>query len=296
MSREAEYWEEVERLFHEASGLDEAARAALLSERCPGRPDLRKDVESLLEVRPRAARFMERETTLSGDGDVVSPRRPGPGDRVGPFRLLEEIGAGGMASVYRAERAHGDFEHFVAVKLLDAPIVTQESERRFKLERQILASLRHPNVVTLLDGGVADDGRGFLAMEFVEGRPITTYCREEALSRDARLQLFRDVCAGVHYAHRHGIVHRDLKPSNILITIERIPKVLDFGIAKLMGDAPIDVAKTATSAGLGPMTPAYASPEQLRGTPVTTSSDIYSLGVLLYEIVCGHAPYRFKAT
>ena len=232
MNNDAGYWAEVEALFHALSDVSEENRVSRLNEMCAGRDELRAEVESLLESNRRLASFMNPSAESGENGFLPTL---GPGDRVGTFRLVEEIGSGGMATVYRGERADGEFEHRVAIKLMSAPLAGTEANRRFKLERQILASLRHPNVVTLLDGGVASDGRGYLAMEFVEGVPLTTYSESQSLSLEERLVLFREVCSGVHYAHRHGVVHRDLKPANILITEEGKPKVLDFGIAMLTG-------------------------------------------------------------
>ena len=194
-----------------------------------------------------------------------------------------------MGVVYRAERVDGAFTQRVAVKLIDAPLRSPDTLRRFRAERQILATLNHPHIVTLLDGGVTDDGRAYLVMECVDGVPITAHCATHRLSLEDRLALFRALCAAVQNAHQHGIVHRDLKPANILVTAEGVPKVLDFGIAKLL-DRPQEVDHTMTGAPL-PLTPNYASPEQLRGLPVTTASDIYALGVLLYELVAGVRPY-----
>jgi non-specific serine/threonine protein kinase/serine/threonine-protein kinase len=288
-----DYWDEVESIFHEAVGLDPGRRSSFLDSRCSGRPDLAEEVKSLLDAHDRADRFIDLKAFTQSDWPDVRTDTfgLGVGDRVGRFRLLEEIGAGGMATVFRAERSDGDFDHQIAVKLMAGPMADPGVARRFHLERQILASLHHPNIVTLIDGGVASDGRGYLAMEFVEGVAITTYCREQQLSLAERLQLFRAICSGVHYAHRHGVVHRDLKPSNILVTAEGVPKVLDFGVAKLSSDVGSGASTHTTGFGIGPLTPAYASPEQLQGLAVTTSSDIYSLGVLLYELVVALRPY-----
>jgi non-specific serine/threonine protein kinase/serine/threonine-protein kinase len=220
---------------------------------------------------------------------------PAIGSRIGAFRLVAPVGTGGMSAVFLAERDDGAFRQRVAIKLISAPLTHPATIRRFRAERQILASLRHPHIVTLLDGGVTPDGQAFLVMEYVDGAPISTYCRERALPLEARLRLFRLVCSAVHYAHRHFVVHRDLKPANILVTSEGEPKVLDFGVAKLLDEGNAPAAATVTAPGAGPLTPNYASPEQLRGLPVTTSSDVYALGVLLYELVTGVRPYETAA-
>ena len=288
MDRDARYWTEVEELFDAAVDLEAAERAALLDARCPDRPDLRAEVESLVEAHLRAEQL--QPSHAEPDPTPIMPS-PGPGSVIGSFRLVEPIGAGGMATVYRAERADGTFEQQVAIKLIATPVSQAGAARRFRVERQILASLGHPNIVGLIDGGITPEGYAYLVMEYVEGKPLDRYCRDRNLPLADRLGLFRSVCSAVHYAHRHAIVHRDLKPANILVTPEGVPKVLDFGVAKLLDESAVAGA-TATGLGVGPMTPNYASPEQLRGLPLTTSSDVYALGVLLYELVAGVRPYE----
>lgn len=212
------------------------------------------------------------------------------GDTVGPYRLLERVGAGGMGEVFRAERADGLFTHQVAIKITRAQVTDPDLLRRFSTERQILASLDHPNIVGLLDGGATRTGQAYLIMEYLDGQPLTTYCREHALDLEARLRLFCTICDAVQHAHQHGIVHRDLKPGNLLVGRDGVPKVVDFGIAKLLDPAS---PAGATSAMLpGPLTLNYASPEQLRGLPVTTAVDVYALGVVLYELLAGRRPYE----
>jgi eukaryotic-like serine/threonine-protein kinase len=224
--------------------------------------------------------------------------------RVGGYELLELLGSGGMGSVYRARRTGSDFESEVAVKLLQrgAPSADRlprsasfapEAARRFARERQILAELGHPGIAHLIDGGTAEDGTPFLVMELIDGRPIDVYCRQEALALQARLDLFVQVCAAVRHAHARLVVHTDLKPSNVLVDDQGHVHLLDFGIAKLVDDPASDGSTTWTL--LRPMTPAYASPEQVRGEPVATSTDQYSLGVLLYELLTGSAPYPPQA-
>jgi serine/threonine-protein kinase len=237
--------------------------------------------------------FLERAQELFAEAIAAGPSERARHDEglvIGPFRLAEQIGQGGMGAVYRAERVDGAFTQRVAVKLIDAALRSPDVARRFRAERQILAALQHPHIVTLLDGGFAEDGRAYLVMELVEGVRITDYCVGRELPLADRLRLFRDVCAAVQEAHQHAIVHRDLKPENILVTADGVVKVLDFGIAKLL-DEPYDNPHTKTGAGQ-PLTPNYASPEQLRGLRITVASDIYALGVVLYELVAGLRPYE----
>ena len=271
---------------------------ALLDAECAGDTLLRAEVESLLGYRERAKDFIETPAFALGasllaggdDGDGAGVE----GRRIGPYRVVREIGRGGMGAVYLAERADGEFRQQVAVKVIRQTLGGDEVRRHFKRERQILASLNHPNIARLLDGGVSEDGEPFLAMEYVEGVRIDEYADAHQLSTSARLSLFRQVCAAVQYAHQNLVIHRDLKPPNILVTAEGVPKLLDFGIAKLLDPESADAgAHTVTE--LGVMTPEYASPEQVQGQQVTTASDVYSLGVVLYELLAGHRPYRIKS-
>jgi len=208
------------------------------------------------------------------------------GTLVGRYRLIREIGRGGMGAVWLAERADGQFEQFVAVKLVKRGMDSDEILARFLRERQILARLNHPNIARLLDGGVGADGMPYFVMEYIAGEPITAWCDAKRLSIADRLRLFGSTCAAVQYAHRSLIVHRDLKPSNVLVTQGGDVKLLDFGVAKLL-----ETDTESTAASRGPMTPEYASPEQLAGAPVTTATDVYQLGVLLYELLTGHRPW-----
>src|SRR6202166_380419 len=212
------------------------------------------------------------------------------GDRIGPYRVLRTLGVGGMGEVFLAERADAEFEQQVAIKVVygGAPGV----QSRLKIERQILAQLDHPNIAHLLDGGSLPDGTAYLVMEYVDGIPIDAYCDSNRLDVAARLKLFQVVCAAVHYAHQNLIVHRDLKPSNILVTAAGVPKLLDFWIAKLLDERQGGHhTLTVTHADLRIMTPDHASPEQVRGQAITTSSDVYVLGVSLYKLLCGSGPF-----
>lgn len=213
------------------------------------------------------------------------------GSRIGPYKILREIGHGGMGTVYLAERDDEHYRQQVAIKLINPGLGGETIRRRFRNEMQILADLNHPNIARLFDGGATADGLPYLVMEYVEGSPINHYCDEHNLTTEQRLKLFCTVCAAVQYAHQHLVIHRDIKPGNILVTSEGLPKLVDFGIAKLLHHDKSNATATATSF----MTPEYASPEQVRGVSVTTATDIYSLGVVLYELLSGRQPYRFKS-
>ena len=288
----ADSWEDAEALLADAAGMAPPARAALLDERCSHSPELRAEVESLLAALEDGHAFLEPEGPPPNVHASFAPgayTRPGVGTSVGPYRLVELIAEGGMGTVFRAERADGEFWHEIAVKIVAAP--DPSGIRRFRSERQSLAALQHPHIVALLDGGTLPSGHAYLAMEHVRGVPITAYCRQRRLGLDDRLRLFTQVALAVQHAHERHIVHRDLKPSNVLVTADGAPKVLDFGIAKLLDDAAAGAAAGATIPGFGPLTPDYASPEQFRGTPVTPASDVYALGVLLFEMLTGDRPY-----
>ncbi len=246
-------------------------------------PELRREVEALLE-------FAEEESSDLFEQPIFSVHTedPGLGSRIGPYRLICLLGRGGMGEVYKAERQ--DLEQLVALKLIRRGMDNDEIVRRFNGERQILANLEHPNIARVLDGGTTEDGRPYLVMEYVEGKSLDVYCAGGELSVRKRLQLFIKICSAVELSHQKLVVNRDLKPGNILVTPRGVPKLLDFGIAKLL--QPSLAADPVTSLGQRPMTLRYASPEQAGGERVATTSDIYSLGVLLYELLSGHAPYR----
>jgi len=282
-----DFYAQAYAIFSEAVDLPPAARAAFVETRTAGRADLHDEVRALLAAHEAADGFL---ATPDGALGATAPAPPGAGTMAGPWRLVERIGEGGMGDVWRAERADGAYVQQAAVKLTRLSLLDRELARRFRAERAILAALTHPHIVRLLDGGTLESGQAWLAMELVAGRPITTAAERDARPVDQRLRLFSDVCAAVHHAHQHGVVHRDLKPGNVLVDGDGVVKVVDFGVATLLTPAPGD--DTRTGASPAPLTPNYASPEQLRGLPVTTASDVYALGVLLYELVTGAKPYE----
>lgn len=286
---DAARWQRIEELFLAALERGEAERASFLREATVADPSLHAEVAAMLAAHARS-RPLAIEAQFITDRPDASTTQTSPaggvGMRLGPYRLLERIGRGGMGEVYRAERVDGHYKQTVAVKVVRAGFVTPELLRRFRAERQILARLQHANIARLLDGAVGEDGLPYLAMEYVAGRPIVEYCDAARLSIEQRLRLFVDVCSAVQYAHRNLVVHRDLKPSNILVTADGDVKLLDFGIAKLLA-ADDDGGLTATQTALPRLTPEYAAPEQVRGQPVTTATDIYALGLLLHELLSG---------
>jgi len=287
-----EYWPEVKRVFHEALSRPEKERVAFLSTACGGDERVRVEVASLLAVHDGDGGDFLEESALDAAGEALA-EEPVEGRRIGPYRVLREIGRGGMGTVFLAERADGEVRKTVAIKLVSRGMDTDVITRRFRYERQILAELDHPHIARFLDAGT-EDGLPYFVMECVEGEPIDRYCESRHLSIEKRLDLFGSVCEAVEYAHRHLIVHRDLKPGNIFVTREGVPKLLDFGLAKLLDpDAPGE--RTAlTAEAFRAMTPEYASPEQIRGDAITTATDVYSLGVLLYELLAARHPYPFK--
>ncbi|MEM6793601.1 MAG: serine/threonine-protein kinase [Acidobacteriota bacterium] len=273
--------------------MEPADRPGRLEELCAGEPELRRKVEGLLEADARASGFLE--------GLAAIPEKSSPwealkeGERLGPYRLLRQIGEGGMGTVFLAERADGSFDLQVAVKVLRHGTEGRSSIERFERERQILAQLNHPNIARLLDGGTTESGLPYVVMEYVDGEPIDRACERRALSAAARVDLMIEVCDAVTAAHRSLVVHRDLKPANILIAEDGKPRLLDFGIAKLLdpGGALAAASSDATASHARRLTPTYASPEQLRGDPITVATDVYLLGVVLYEILTGRPPFRF---
>jgi serine/threonine protein kinase/TolB-like protein/Tfp pilus assembly protein PilF len=279
-------WPDVERVLSEAILLPREERAARLAELCGNDLVLQSEVESLLRAHDDANSFLQG-TALSEPGEHLDLG----GKRVGQYLMREPLGAGGMGTVYRAERTDGRFQKEVAVKVAFAALHSPELRRRFSSEQQILAMMEHANITRLLDAGVTAEGFPYIIMEYVEGVPISEYCREKKPGLRERIALFREVCSAVEYAHQHQIVHRDLKPANILVTNDGTAKLMDFGIAKMLDEWRTAETERRHSA-LIPMTLDYASPEQTRGEAIGPATDIYSLGVVLYEMVAEQLPYQ----
>jgi serine/threonine protein kinase/tetratricopeptide (TPR) repeat protein len=287
MSSDSGTWNRVKDILGQALDLDSAERGDFIRSACGDDAALRAEVESLAAHHGTADHLLENSgitAALTLRPDLMIDRT------LGAYRIVRRIGEGGMAVVYLGERADAQFRRTVAIKMVKPGPHGEEVYRRFRNERQTLASIDHPNIVKLLDGGTTAEGWPYLVMEYVDGVPIDRYCDGQRLSLEARLRLFCTVCRAVQYAHERTIVHRDLKPANIVITQGGVPRLLDFGIAKLLSPELLQTA-LITRTSLRPMTPEYASPEQVRGESVTQASDIYSLGVLLYDLLTGHSPY-----
>jgi eukaryotic-like serine/threonine-protein kinase len=262
-----------------------AEREAFLDRACGAETSMRRELEALLRAHEAAGAFLASPADLAEAAVAGTP----PEGRLGPYRLLRELGRGGTATVLLGVRGDGRPAPKVAVKLLRREWRSAALVERFEEERQILAGLNHPNIARLLAGGATDDGRPYLVLEYVQGEPIDRYCDRRRLTLDHRVRLFLQVGSAVEYSHDRGVVHLDLKPDNILVGRDGVPRLLDFGIARLLGGT---VGPARATAGLRLMTLAYASPEQVRGEAVTPASDLYSLGVLLYKLLTGHSPYR----
>ena len=294
-----ERWQQIQQILDTACEVPEEKRWAVVAEACAGDQTLQEEVETLLSHDDEVDNFIEEPLWNLNRQEKTGPEKlpdalqseTGP-RRVGHYRIEKLLGEGGMGEVFLAVR-EDDYEQRVALKLVSKGASRADLLSRFYTERQILAHLQHPDIARLLDGGALEDGRPYFVMEYVEGEPIDRYCAKEGLSLRRRLQLFQRVCAAVHYAHQNLVVHRDLKASNILVTAEGEPRLLDFGIAKLLQTGGVAGA-SATMPGLVPMTPANASPEQILDEPITTACDIYALGVLLYRILAGRPPYRIE--
>jgi tetratricopeptide (TPR) repeat protein len=283
-------WRRVEEVFHQALERPESERSSWLQSVCGDDAALRSEVLSLLESdRAAAGAFVgaKVERAVIQFRDATRPTMEGR--RLGPYRLIRELGRGGMGAVYLAERSDEQYESEVAIQVVRPGLDTDFILKRFRRERQILASLQHPNIARLLDGGTAEDGTPYLVMEFIRGAWITKYAAAKRLAVEERLRMFLPVCAAVEHAHQHFVVHRDLKPGNILIDQTGIPKLLDFGVSKLLHANSGDATEPF---GMAMMTPEYASPEQIVGDPVTVASDVYSLGAVLYELLSGARPHR----
>ena len=283
-----ERWKQVREILDAAISLPQAERGVHIRKACSDDQELQSEVESLLHSHEQGGKVFLENPAVNLNAVLNEPEAESSwvGRRIGVYRIIEQIGHGGMGEVYRAVRADGQYEMQVALKLVRSGYGSSELLQRFLHERQILASLDHPNIARLYDGGTTEDGIPYLVMELIEGIPIDVYCDQNDLGINERLKLFTQVCAAVQYAHQRLVIHRDIKPGNILVTKDRIPKLLDFGIAKFL-----DPSSGADTTMARPMTPEYASPEQIRGEPITTATDVYSLGVVLYKLLTGHSPY-----
>jgi eukaryotic-like serine/threonine-protein kinase len=291
-----ERFRQIRNLYEAALEQDSSRRVRFLEQACRGDDALFDEMERLLAAHERTGGFLQDPlfvaTKLEFEEEVF-PRMEGR--RIGAYQVLREIGRGGMGAVYLCSRVDGAFHKQVAIKIVRPALASATLIRRFHQEREILASLDHPNIARLFDAGTTEDGMPYFVMEYVEGQTIDSWCNERKLNVSERLELFRLVCSALQYAHQKLVVHLDLKPGNILVTSEGIVKLLDFGIARLLQPHGKEGAPTYTMTLLQGMTPEYASPEQVQGKPISTASDVYSLGVVLYELLTGHRPYRMKS-
>src|SRR5262245_3498545 len=278
MAAEAERWQLIEALFHEVLDVAESDRVEHIAARAGEDPSLTRDVLALVDAHTRTHPLLDSPAV----SDLPS------GMRLGPYALERVLGAGGMATVYLARRADRQFDKQVAVKLVNRGLTAELTGDRFQTERQILARLEHPHIARLLDAGVSEFGQPYVVMEWVDGVTLEAWIARERPPLERRLDLWLDVVSAVSYAHRNLVIHRDLKPSNVLVGGDGVAKLVDFGIAKLVseGDAQSEATRTAH------FTPLYASPEQIRGLPVTTATDVYGLGLLHYELVTDAHPFR----
>ncbi len=290
-----ERWNIVKDRLYAALELEGARRAAFLEEIAEHDPELRIELDSLIACQELANPDFLNQPVAQIANLLPSQQDDVVGRRLGPYEVTCLIGAGGMGEVYRAFRADDEYRKEVAIKLVRAGQASGLILSRFKKERQILASLEHPNICRLLDGGTTQDGLPYLVMELIDGDPIDKYCAQHRLGVQSRLQLFLQVCSAVQFAHQRLIIHRDIKPGNILVTKQGDPKLLDFGIAKILDPSATENLGAAATL-FQVLTPGYASPEQIKGEPITTASDVYSLGVVLYELVTGKSPYRIAST
>lgn len=288
-----ERWRKINDLLDEALDLSNDARSLMLNRVGRIDPSLRQELEQLLEADATLPEIFEVDVV-----DYAKPMLPSPLDDVvgkglhlGAYRIVREIGKGGMGRVFLAERADGQYQQTVALKVLRPGLDTTDAQRRFQTERQVLASLNHPHIARLFDGGITNDGRPFLVMEYVEGKPIDSFCDSRTLTIEERLNLFIPVVEAIHHAHQKLVVHRDLKPSNIFVTPEGEVKLFDFGIARLLDEAEMSSDTVSTRTSQRWMTPEYAAPEQIRGEAISTATDVYQLGVVLYELLTGHRPF-----
>ena len=289
-----ERWNEIKDKLHEALQLGPARRETYLAEMGATDPDLQRELESLITFHERTGTDFLNAPLAQVASALASQVEPDAllGRRVGSYQIMGQIGVGGMGEVFRAFRADDEYKKQVAIKLVRAGQNSDFVVNRFKNERQILASLDHPNIACLLDGGTTEKGVPYFVMELIEGQPIDEYCDIHKLPTTERLKLFVQVCSAVQYAHQHLFIHRDIKPSNLLVTSDGVPKLLDFGIAKILEGSAFAAQFEPTLTVFRVLTPGYSSPEQIKGEAITTASDVYSLGVVLYELLSGRSPYR----
>jgi len=289
-------WKRIEAVFDAAIGIADAERESFLDRECAGDDALRAEVLSLLQARVGADEAISSLATSETLHQAVAhpPQLELQGTQLGVYRVGELLGEGGSSLVFRGYRVDEQFERQVAIKVLKWGFQSIDMGRRFADERRILAQLDHPGIARILDGGTSAEGLQYFVMEFVDGEPIDSYCDRQLLSVAQRIELFEKVCDAVHYAHRNLVVHRDLKPANILVSREGVPKLLDFGIAKLLEGSSVESDLNVTQEGLRLLSPLTASPEQVRGEAITTATDVYSLGVVLYQLLSASAPYRLK--
>jgi len=286
-------WKQIQDIFDSALDKPTADRNAFIDQTCAADASLRDEVLSLIRSFEGHKDFLEQPIAPLAFSEKPVDRMEGR--MLGPYQLTRCIGKGGMGTVYAASRADKEYHKEVAIKLVRQGMDTDDILRRFRQERQVLAGLDHPNIARLLDGGTTEEGLPYLVMEFVEGVTLDRYAESKNLSINDRLKLFCTVCSAVQFAHQNLIVHRDLKPGNIIVGIDGSPKLLDFGIAKLLSPEFMTEGEELTRTDMRPMTPEYASPEQVRGEPITTASDVYALGVILYRLITGCTPYKFKS-
>ncbi|MFI5237905.1 MAG: serine/threonine protein kinase, partial [Ignavibacteriales bacterium] len=283
-------WEKVQSLFEKALDVEYSKRNDFLKKECGDDKELFDEVISLLKADEK-----DHSIFSASAADYIAIDDANLAGKIfGSYRTIRQIGSGGMGSVYLAERADGVFQQKVALKIIKPGMNSLEIVSRFEEERQILARLQHPNIARLLDGGISEQGLPYFTMEYVEGKPITEYCDEKNLTIEQRLELFKKVCEAVLYAHQNLVIHRDIKPGNILVQEDGTVKLLDFGIAKVFEEDRDQ--KFITRTDMRVMTPEYASPEQVRGEPVSTATDIYSLGLILYQLLTGCPPYEVTST
>ena len=287
-------WEHLWQIFDDALERSPEDRGAFLATACAGDASMREEIDSLLASHENAGSFIGG-AVASAAGDVVASSGMARGQRIGAYEVIRPIGRGGMGEVYLAVRADDEYHQEVAIKIVRGGLDSPEILKRFLAERQILANLGHANIARLLDGGTTEGGSAYVVMEYVDGEPIDRFCDRMRLDTRSRLNLFRQVCSAVQHAHRNLVVHRDIKPGNILVTPDGIPKLLDFGIAKILDPGGADGGPALTRTAIRLLTPEYASPEQVKGEAITTATDVYSLGVLLFHLLTGRLPYRITS-